>query len=532
MGAPHLNNNYFEELINIGISLSKEKDINILLENILTQARKISNSDGGTLYIADKNFTKLDFVIMQNKSKNIFLGGTKSPVPNSIYPVKLFSTENNEPNHKNVSAVCALKNTTIKIDDAYENKEYDFEGTKGFDSRHDYYSKCLLNIPMKDHKDNVIGVIQLLNPMKNGKIIKYSKEIIKVIESLTSQASIALTNQLLIKEQKNLFKSFIKLVAEALEHKDATTGGHCNRVPEITMMIANVINDMKNGVFKNFKFNEEEMEELYVAGWLHDFGKVATPEHVMNKSTKLEGLYDKIDHIKIRFEVLKKDIKIKYYDLIYNNNDDISLKNKMNEEINKADNELEFIIKCNTGGESFSKELKEKVKEISKYKIYYNGSYQNILTNEEVDFLTLERGTLSKKERQIMEDHVSLTYELLNKLPYPKHLNKVPFYAGCHHEKINGKGYPNGYSGDELPIQARIIALADVFEGLTASDRPYKDGYKLSKAMNILKFMILDNELDKDIFNLFINQKIYLKYAEDYIKKSQIDKINEKDLLV
>jgi HD-GYP domain-containing protein (c-di-GMP phosphodiesterase class II) len=204
----------------------------------------------------------------------------------------------------------------------------------------------------------------------------------------------------------------------------------------------------------------------------------------------------------------------------------------MNEEINKSDNDLEFIIKCNTGGESFSKELKEKVKEISKYKIYYNGSYQNILTNEEVDFLTLERGTLNKKERQIMEDHVSLTYKLLNKLPYPKHLNNVPFYAGCHHEKINGKGYPNGYSGDELPIQARIIALADVFEGLTASDRPYKDGYKLSKAMNILKFMILDNELDKDIFNLFINQKVYLKYAEDYIKNSQIDKINEKDLLV
>jgi len=273
------------------------------------------------------------------------------------------------------------------------------------------------------------------------------------------------------------------------------------------------------------------MEELFVAGWLHDFGKVATPEHVMNKSTKLEGLYDKIDQIKVRFEVLKRDIKIKYYDLIYKNNDK-SLKNKMNDEINKAENDLEFIIKCNTGGEFFSDELKERVKNISKNKIYFNGKFQNILTDEEVDFLTLERGTLSKKERQIMEDHVSLTYELLDKLPYPKHLNNVPFYAGCHHEKINGEGYPNGYSGDELPIQARIIALADVFEGLTAPDRPYKDGYPLSKAMNILRFMTLDNELDKDIFNLFINQKVYLKYAEENIKDSQIDKINEKDLLV
>ena len=531
MGTSHLNNNYFEELINIGISLSKEKNINVLLENILTQARKISNSDGGTLYIADKEFTKLEFVIMQNKSKDIFLGGTKEPVPDTIYPVKLFNTETNEPNHKNVSAVCALRNKTIKIDDAYKNKEYDFEGTKGFDERHDYYSKCFLNIPMKDHKGNVIGVIQLLNPIENGEIINYSKEIIKVIESLSSQASIALTNQMLIEEQKDLFKSFIKLVAEALEHKDATTGGHCNRVPEITMMIANAINDAEKGAFKSFKFNEEEMEELFVAGWLHDFGKVATPEHVMNKSTKLEGLYDKIDHIKVRFEVLKRDIKIKYYDLIYNHNNK-SLKNKMNEEINKADNDLEFIIKCNTGGEFFSDELKERVKNISKNKIYFNGKFQNILTEEEIDFLTLERGTLSKKERQIMENHVSLTYELLDKLPYPKHLNNVPFYAGCHHEKINGEGYPNGYSGDELPIQARIIALADVFEGLTAPDRPYKDGYPLSKAMNILRFMTLDDELDKDIFNLFINQKVYLKYAEENIKDSQIDKINEKDLLV
>jgi len=219
MGTSHLNNNYFEELINIGISLSKEKNINVLLENILNQARKISKSDGGTLYVVDKNFTRLEFAIMQNKSKNIFLGGTNSPVPDSIYPVKLYDPETKEPNHKNVSAVCALKDKTIKIDDAYKNKDYDFEGTKGFDIKHDYHSKCFLNVPMKDHKNKVIGVIQLLNPMQNGKIIKYSKEIIKVIESLTSQASIALTNQLLIEEQKTLFRSFIKLVVDALDKK-------------------------------------------------------------------------------------------------------------------------------------------------------------------------------------------------------------------------------------------------------------------------------------------------------------------------
>ena len=274
------------------------------------------------------------------------------------------------------------------------------------------------------------------------------------------------------------------------------------------------------------------MEELFVAGWLHDFGKVATPEHVMNKSTKLEGLYDKINQIKIRFEVLKRDIKIKYYDLLQGTKNNNDLIDKMNQELHQADNDFNFLKKCNIGGEFMSDELKNRVKKISEYQIVLFNDVQNILSQEEVNFLTLERGTLDQTEKKIMESHVSLTYELLDKLPYPKHLQNVPFFAGCHHEKINGKGYPNGYKGDELPLQARVIALADVFEGLTAPDRPYKDGYKLSKAMTILKDMASGEEIDKEIFNLFIKQKVYLKYAKDSINSSQIDEINEKDLLI
>ena len=277
---------------------------------------------------------------MQNKSKNIFLGGTNSPVPDSIYPVKLYDPETKKPNHKNVSAVCALKDKTIKIDDAYKNKDYDFEGTKGFDIKHDYHSKCFLNVPMKDHKNKVIGVIQLLNPMQNGKIIKYSKEIIKVIESLTSQASIALTNQLLIEEQKTLFRSFIKLVVDALDKKDPVTGGHCNRVPLLTMMIAEYINN-DNTKYKNDRFTDDEMDEIFVAGWLHDFGKVATPDHIMNKSTKLQGLYDKIDQIKLRFEILKRDIEINFYK---NKLSDLDIdKEQLDSQIKKVNEDFKFL---------------------------------------------------------------------------------------------------------------------------------------------------------------------------------------------
>jgi len=528
MGTPHLNNNYFEELINIGISLSKEKNINVLLENILNQARKISKSDGGTLYVVDKNFTRLEFAIMQNKSKNIFLGGTNSPVPDSIYPVKLYDPETKEPNHKNVSAVCALKDKTIKIDDAYKNKEYDFEGTKGFDIKHDYHSKCFLNVPMKDHKNKVIGVIQLLNPMKNGKIIKYSKEIIKVIESLTSQASIALTNQLLIEEQKTLFRSFIKLVVDALDKKDPVTGGHCNRVPLLTMMIAEYINN-DNTKYKNNRFTDDEMDEIFVAGWLHDFGKVATPDHIMNKSTKLQGLYDKIDQIKLRFEILKRDIELNFYK---NKLSDLDIdKEQLDLQIKKVNEDFKFLEVSNIGGEFMSEELQNRVNEIAKQKIELDNKQCTILNDKEVDFLTIKRGTLSKEDREIMENHVSLSYELLDKLPYPDHLKQVPFYAGCHHEKLNGGGYPNGYSGDQLPLQARIIAIADVFEGLTAPDRPYKEPYKLSKALNILKFMVNDGEIDRDLFNLLITKKLYLKYANEHLNSNQIDLIDEEKLL-
>ena len=533
MDTPNTNPENLQKLIDIGISLSKEKNIDILLEKILSEAREISNSDGGTLYTMIDNDTRLKFSIMQNASMNIFEGGSNGEISeDDYYPVKLYHSDNGEPNLNNISAACALQGRTILIEDTYKNEEFDLSGPKGFDKKHNYYSKCFLNVPMKDHKNKVIGVLQLLNPKEGNELIIYNKELIKLVESLTSQASIALTNQLLIDEQKQLFKSFIQLVSEALEKKDAATGGHCNRVPNITMMIANAINEDQNGTFKDFKFKEDEMEELFVAGWLHDFGKVATPEHVMNKSTKLEGLYDKINQIKIRFEVLKRDIKIKYYDLLQGTKNNNDLIDKMNQELHQADNDFNFLKKCNVGGEFMSDELKNRVKKISEYQIVLCNDVQNILSQEEVNFLTLERGTLDQTEKKIMEDHVSLTYELLDKLPYPKHLQNVPFFAGCHHEKINGKGYPNGYKGDELPLQARVIALADVFEGLTAPDRPYKDGYKLSKAMTILKDMANGEEIDKEIFNLFIKQKVYLKYAKDSINSSQIDEINEKDLLI
>ena len=521
--------NNLKKLIDIGIALSKEKNINILLEMILNEARVISNSDGGTVYLLTNDETKLNFEIMHTESLNIKFGGSSMPVPDTIYPVKIFNDDGTK-NINNVAAVCALEGKTINIDDAYINEEYDFSGTKGFDQKNNYRSKSFLTIPLKNHKDKVIGVLQLINAKKDDKIVQFSDDLIDLVEALGSQASVALTNRLLIDEQKNLFRSFIKLVAEALEKKDHVTGGHCNRVPVLTMMIAEEINMDKTENFKNFTFSEDELDELFVAGWLHDFGKVATPEYIMNKSTKLEGLYDKIDEIRYKFEILKKDVEINFYKKNIKKLD-LNTTEDLNNILKKIDDDFKFLEKTNIGGEFMSEEFKERVKEIAKQKISISDNKTFILDESEVDFLNISKGTLSKEDRKIMEDHVVLTYDLLSKLPYPDHLKQVPFYAGCHHEKINGEGYPNGYSGDKLPIQARIIALADVFEGLTAPDRPYKKGYKLSKALTILKYMVNDGEIDKDLFNLFITKKLYLKYANDMVNKDQIDNIKENDFL-
>ncbi len=522
------NTNKLNKLIDIGIALSKEKNINILLEKILNEARVISNSDGGTVYLITDDNKKLNFKIMQTESLEIKFGGSSEPVPDYIYPVKLYNDDGSK-NLNNVSAVCVLKAKTINIKNAYENDEYDFSGVKGFDKKHNYFSKSFLNVPLKDHKDKVIGVLQLLNAQQDGEIISFSDELVELVEALSSQASVALTNQLLIEEQKILFRSFIKLVADALEHKDAVTGGHCNRVPVLTMMFAECINADQTDKYKDFSFSEDEMDELYVAGWLHDFGKVATPDHIMNKSTKLEGLYDKINQIKLRFEILKRDVELNFYkNKLSDSNIDKEL---LNSQLQKIDDDFKFLETSNIGGEYMSEDLQKRVYDIAKQQIELDNQSSSILSESEIDFLTISRGTLSKKDREVMESHVSLTYQLLDKLPYPDHLKQVPFYAGCHHEKINGEGYPNGYSGDQLPLQARIIAIADVFEGLTAPDRPYKEPYKLSKALNILKFMVNDGEIDSDLFKLFITKKLYLQYADDKLNPKQMDDINEKELL-
>ena len=523
-------------LASIGLALSKEKDMNKLLEMILLEAKRIANSDGGTLYMMNDD-NCLRFEILMTDSLDFHMGGTSGKeIP--FYPVKLY-TDDGEPNNSMIAAYVGLTGETVNIKDAYKAKGFDFSGTKMFDEKTGYHSQSFLTVPLKNHEDEIIGVLQLLNAQKpkSNTIISFKSDIQTMVEALASQAAVAITNKNLIKDLENLFESFIKLIASAIDAKSPYTGGHCARVPEITMLLANAVQETKDGPFADIAFNEKEMYELKIAAWLHDCGKVATPEFVVDKSTKLETIYDRVHEVETRFGVIKRDVEIKRLkkELKIERNESLSLEEKLDKikalqsEYRKTvrilKNDLEFVQESNVGGEFMSGDKKDRVHQIANYRWKPNGKMENFLSEDEIYNLTIPRGTLTPEERKVINDHIVVTINMLEELPYPKHLKNVPEFAGGHHEKLDGTGYPKGLIKDEMTVQARIMAIADIFEALTARDRPYKKGKTLSQAMRILGFMKNDAHIDVDLFDIFVKEKIYLKYAEEYLDPEQIDEV-------
>ena len=541
--APDFVNHYISDLekqisnlSNIGLALSKEKDMSKLLEMILLEAKRIANSDGGTLYMMTDD-ERLRFEIMMTDSLDFHMGGTSGKdIP--FYPIKLYK-DDGKPNESMIAAFVALTGQTVNIKDAYEAKGFDFSGTKMFDEKTGYRSKSFLTVPLKNHEDEIIGVLQLLNAQSSEKekIISFSKKVQEMVEALASQAAVAITNKNLIRDLENLFESFIKLLASAIDAKSPYTGGHCARVPEITMMLAEAVHNTKSGPFANFKMTEKEMYELKIAAWLHDCGKVATPEFVVDKSTKLETIYDRVQEVETRFVVLHRDAEIKKLnnELKIERNKSLSSDQKQ-KEINKLNIEFEktieqlkidenFVKESNIGGEFMSPDKKDRINEISKYQWQPNGEMKNFLTENELYNLTIPKGTLTPEERKVINDHIVITIKMLDELPYPKHLKNIPEFAGGHHEKMDGTGYPKGLTKDEMSVQARIMAIADIFEALTARDRPYKKGNTLSQAMRILGFMRDDAHIDADLYNIFVEQKVYMKYAKEFLDPEQLDEV-------
>jgi len=527
MSTPHQLLSRLERLNDIGVALSAERDNDRLMEMILLGAKEITNADGGTLYTVTDD-QRLKFEIMRTDSLGITLGGTTGKaIP---FPPLSLHGEDGTPNNNMVAAYAVLNDKAVNIEDAYEAEGFDFSGTRQFDQNTGYRSKSFLTIPMKNHENEIIGVLQLLNAMDpaTGTIVSFSAENQRLVESLASQAAVALTNHNLIEGLKKLFESFIRLIAKAIDEKSPYTGGHCERVPKLTMMIAEAANASKAGPLAKFRLNDKEMYELSIAGLLHDCGKVTTPEYVVDKPTKLSTIFDRITLIDQRFELLKAQAEIDMLrKLTVQAGSEAQLALGLQATLKQLDEDRAFLREANIGSEFMSPEQQARVRKIAAYPLHEHGAIKPFLSEDEVYNLNIQRGTLTSEERQIINNHIVVTINMLESLPYPKALQRVPEYAGGHHERMDGKGYPRGLTREQMSMPARMMGIADIFEALTARDRPYKKAKTLSESLRILGQMKLDHHIDPDIFDLFIRNKIYLQYAQQFLEPEQIDAVDE-----
>ncbi|RMI14597.1 MAG: GAF domain-containing protein, partial [Calditrichaeota bacterium] len=492
--------NQIQQLTRIGIALSAEKDIKKLLDLIVDQAMEFTHADAGTLYTVDTEANCLRFEILKNLSLKTHLGG-KGGAEITLPPVPL--EVDGRPNLSNVSSYVALKGEMVNIPDVYEAEGFDFTGPKKYDAQTGYRSRSMLVVPMKNHQNEIIGVLQLLNAQdpRTGEVIPFAPEYENLVLSLASQAAVALENAELIQSLKELFEAFIRSIATAIDEKSPYTGGHIRRVTELTMMIAQKINEATEGPFAGVHFTEDELEELRIAAWMHDVGKITTPEYVIDKSRKLETLLDGIELVKARFDLIRQ-LKEKAFlerklELVQNGRADAEALRQLDAshqaELAELEEEKAFVVACNSPEEYMDEDKLKRLQAIARKTYHLDGQEHPYLTEKEVHYLSVRRGTLTEEERQIIQNHAWMSIKILEQLPFPRKLARVPEYAGGHHEKLDGSGYPRGLTGEQLPLQARIMALADIFEALTAQDRPYKAPMKLSKAVEILRSMCRAN---------------------------------------
>lgn len=514
-------------LSEIGIALSAEKNLDKLLEMIVDEARRFTNADGGTLYIKEDN--TLVFKILQNESMDTSMGGTSGkPIP--FPPVEM--------KESNVSAYVAIKEKSVNIPDVYDSDLFDFTGPRKFDQATGYRSRSMLVVPMKNHEGEIIGVLQLLNArdQKKEEVIPFSPDYVTLTESLASQAAVAITNVKLIQDIENLFESFVQAMAKAIDARSPYNVSHTRRVAGLAVTLGEAMSEKKEGFFKDLIYSPEEINELRLAGWLHDVGKVTTPEWVVNKATKLEKIIDRVELVKTRFHFIQKHVEVeaikKKVEVLQNGRDPSKLEaidRQLEEDLSQLKDDLDFVVRSNSPGEFMEDDKIERIKKIAKNVYLENDEEKPYLTEDEVLNLSIRKGSITDGERQIMNDHVAVTAKMLEEIPFIKKLRNAPAYAAAHHECLNGKGYPKGLKGDEIPTQARILALVDFYEALTAQDRPYKKGMPLAKALQILGFAVKDGHLDKDLYEFFLNEKVYETYEKKFADENEAAREEQKE---
>ena len=531
-----------ELLYRVGVALSAERDRDGLVEMILLEAKRVCRADGGTLYLlheGDGGADELRFEIVRTDSLGLRLGG-RGGAPVDLPAIPLRDAATGEPNRANVASCAALDKASYNVEDAYEATGFDFAGTRTFDERNGYRTRSVLTIPLVNGEGCVLGVLQLLNAHAGagdeavaagggteGTAFSASEQ--RVVEALASQAAIALDNRQLIEDQRQLLESFIRVIAAAIDAKSHYTGAHCERVPVLALELARAAAKSEAPPFADFVPGQDDWYELRIAAWLHDCGKVTTPAHVMDKATKLEGIHEGLDLVRARFEVKLREVEL-----------DALRRRVVGEPVDAAAVEAElmalradlaFLAHVNVGREFLDDEAKARIAQIAARRVRMGGEDVPLLSEAEREALSVSRGTLTEVERLTINGHMVETIRMLEALPFPRHLRRVPEYAGGHHERMDGTGYPRGLFAGDMSIPARILAIADVFEALTAGDRPYKRGKRLSEAMRIMGEMKRHNHLDPELFDLFVRSGVYRNYGERYLRPELLDAVDEEALL-
>jgi HD-GYP domain-containing protein (c-di-GMP phosphodiesterase class II) len=549
-------------------SLSGESDIDRLLDRVTDETMQASNADAAVIYLLADDETEL---IAQPAR----LANGEVLTDKTLPPLTLDGSRSNR-------LLDSFLNKEVVIEKLAKDRPGDqpllpmAEVLKAQN-----FTTIVLPLTNRDNAGS--GLLCLLYGEQNRSLENaLSPEHIGFAQALSGFAAVSMESRQLLKVQKNLLQSFIELIASAIDAKSPYTGGHCQRVPELTKMLAAAACESQDPRFKEFSLSDDEWEELHIAAWLHDCGKVTTPEYVVDKSTKLETIYDRIHEIRMRFEVLKRDAEIDYWQQLSSGGDAEQLKSELKAKQSELDDDFAFVAKCNEGGEFMADEKISRLKQIAsttwrrtlndrvgvsweeglrkqrspetelptqeplladkeEHIIYRNenevidednpwnfklNTPQHKYNRGELYNLSVARGTLADEERFKINDHMVQTIIMLNQLPFPKHLRNVPAIAGGHHETMIGTGYPKKLRREDMSLTARMMAIADIFEALTAADRPYKKAKSLSESIKIMNFMKKDQHIDPDLFDLFLRSGVYLDYAKQFLAETQIDEVD------
>lgn len=549
-----------QRFLQLSTSLSSETSFPRLLVRLLTEMQQLTGATGCMLYLSDSGNKTLDLAGL------CWNGEVQEQTPtHSIGTL-------NQPKHLLFQSLQGVELEPVAL--VSSELQILFPYIEESDTQLTFWP-----IALKNRDGLLLGTLVFLIDERKKSLTPQRMAFVK---ALSSTAAVALTTQRLLEEQRNLLEAFIQLIAGAIDAKSPYTGGHCQRVPELTKMLAEAACEAREGPFQHFSLDEKQWEAIHIAAWLHDCGKVTTPEFVVDKATKLETLCDRIHEVRMRFEVLKRDAEIAYWQARLHGDDEIALQATLQQQWQQLDEEFAFIARCNEGGEFMATEdiarlqqiagrtwqrtlsdrigisqdeLARKQREVEsplpvteplladRPDHLFTRSNRDRLAPDnpwgfqvntpeylynrgEIYNLAIRRGTLTDEERYKINEHMIQTIIMLEKLPFPANLKQVPEIAGGHHEKMDGSGYPKRLKRDEMSIPARMMAIADIFEALTAGDRPYKKAKSLSEAIRIMGFMQQDHHIDPELFALFLRSGVYLRYAERYMNPELIDEVD------